>query len=101
MNATLDVIAWMPGPWELIVIALFGLLIFGKRLPDVGKSLGKSIVEFKKGLKGIEDDMEEAVNRDQKDMLPPPSPTESHDTPSQQAYAEPSQENQEDLSHTN
>jgi len=35
----------------------FGLLIFGKRLPEVGRSLGKGIVEFKKGLKGVEDDI--------------------------------------------
>src|SRR5438067_1084263 len=41
----------------------FGLLIFGKRLPEVGKSLGKGIVEFKKGLKGIEDDIEVASSQ--------------------------------------
>jgi sec-independent protein translocase protein TatA len=39
------------------------LLIFGKRLPGVGKSLGKGIVEFKKGLKGIEDDVEVASSQ--------------------------------------
>jgi len=49
----------MPGPFEWIVIAGLGLLIFGKRLPEVGKSLGKGIVEFKKGLKGIEDEVEQ------------------------------------------
>ena len=49
----------MPQGYEWIIIAGFGLLLFGKRLPEVGKSLGKGIVEFKKGLKGIEDDMEE------------------------------------------
>ncbi len=42
---------------EWIVIAALGLLIFGKRLPEVGKSLGKGIVEFKKGLKGVEDEV--------------------------------------------
>jgi sec-independent protein translocase protein TatA len=35
-----------------LVILVIGLLIFGKRLPDVGKNLGKTIVEFKKGLNG-------------------------------------------------
>jgi len=35
---------------DLIVIGLVALLIFGKRLPEVGKNLGKTIVEFKKGL---------------------------------------------------
>jgi sec-independent protein translocase protein TatA len=44
---------------EWIVIAALGLLIFGKRLPEVGRSLGKGIVEFKKGIKGVEDDIEQ------------------------------------------
>ena len=48
----------MPGPGEWIIIAAIALLLFGKRLPEVGRSLGKGIVEFKKGLKGIEDDVE-------------------------------------------
>jgi len=50
------------GPWEIVIILVVALLIFGKRLPEVGKSLGKGIVEFKKGLKGIEDEIEEASN---------------------------------------
>ena len=50
----------MPGVAEWIVIAGIGLLFFGKRLPEVGRSLGKSIVEFKKGIKGIEDDVDMA-----------------------------------------
>src|SRR5438045_4545969 len=49
----------MPGLTEWIVIAALGLLIFGKRLPEVGRSLGKGIVEFKKGIKGVEDDIEQ------------------------------------------
>ena len=35
---------------EFAVLAMIGVLIFGRRLPEVGKNLGKSIVEFKKGL---------------------------------------------------
>jgi sec-independent protein translocase protein TatA len=56
-------LAWMPGLPEWIVIGVIGLLLFGKRLPEVGKSLGKGIVEFKKGLKGIEDDIDEGANK--------------------------------------
>jgi sec-independent protein translocase protein TatA len=63
----------LPGGAEWIVIALIGLLIFGRRLPEVGRGLGKSIVEFKKGLKGIEDEIENAS--DDPDMLPPPDTT--------------------------
>ncbi|MCA9280312.1 MAG: twin-arginine translocase TatA/TatE family subunit [Phycisphaeraceae bacterium] len=46
------------GYLEIGAILLIGLLLFGKRLPEVGRSLGKSIVEFKKGIKGIEDEIE-------------------------------------------
>src|SRR3954462_9906415 len=56
----------LPGGAEWILILAFGLLIFGKRLPEVGRSLGKGIVEFKKGLKGVEDDVEEASNQPDK-----------------------------------
>ena len=50
----------MPQGWELIIILGFGLLLFGKKLPEVGRGLGQSIVEFKKGLKGVQDDVEKA-----------------------------------------
>jgi sec-independent protein translocase protein TatA len=42
----------------LIVILLFLLLFYGRNLPSVGRSLGKGISEFKKGLKGLEDDVD-------------------------------------------
>jgi sec-independent protein translocase protein TatA len=48
----------MPGGMEIVVIIIIGLLIFGRRLPEVGRNLGKSIVEFKKGIKGINDDID-------------------------------------------
>src|SRR5881227_1407099 len=47
----------MPGGFEWLIIMGLGLLIFGKRLPEVGRSLGKGIVEFKKGIKGVEDEI--------------------------------------------
>lgn len=40
----------MPGQTELIIIACIALLLFGKRLPSVMRSLGSSIFEFKNGL---------------------------------------------------
>lgn len=44
-----------PGPMEMLIIGVIAVLLFGKRLPEVGRSLGKGIVEFKKGINGIED----------------------------------------------
>ena len=53
----------MPGWQELLILGVIGLLIFGKRLPEVGRSIGKGIVEFKKGLAGIDEEVEEAAQR--------------------------------------
>jgi sec-independent protein translocase protein TatA len=53
----------MPGGWEWLIILIVALLIFGKRLPEVMKSLGRGIVEFKKGVKGVEEDVEEASSK--------------------------------------
>jgi sec-independent protein translocase protein TatA len=53
----------MPGGMEIVVIIVIGLLIFGRRLPEVGRNLGKSIVEFKKGIKGINDDIDKEADR--------------------------------------
>lgn len=54
MQSMLALISW-PGPFEMFVIAGIGLLIFGRRLPEVGRSIGKTIVEFKKGMREIEE----------------------------------------------
>ena len=62
------------GPWEMIILAGVCLLFFGNRLPSVMRSLGKSVVEFKKGVSGIEDDLDQAVTADKKSPPPPPNP---------------------------
>lgn len=46
------------GPMEMMLIMGLGVLLFGKRLPEVGRSLGRGIVEFKKGLNGVGDDFD-------------------------------------------
>ena len=48
----------MFGAWEILLILLIVLLLFGgKRLPEVAKSLGKGIREFKKASREIEDEI--------------------------------------------
>jgi sec-independent protein translocase protein TatA len=49
----------VPGLPELLIVAAIILLLFGNRLPGVMRSLGRGIVEFKKGVKGIEDEVED------------------------------------------
>lgn len=48
----------MPGPTELIILAMIVLLLFGKRLPGAMRSLGQSITEFKKGAAGIDEEQD-------------------------------------------
>jgi sec-independent protein translocase protein TatA len=50
-------------PEQWLLIGLVALLLFGKRLPEVGRSLGKGIIEFKKGLAGIEEDVTQGMNQ--------------------------------------
>jgi sec-independent protein translocase protein TatA len=48
--------------WELVLILLVLLLVFGaKRLPEMGRSLGKGMREFKDSVSGIDDDRERAT----------------------------------------
>ena len=57
MNPMIPFFAYfgLPGPVELLIVAGIVLLLFGNRLPSVMRSMGRGIVEFKKGVQGIED----------------------------------------------
>ncbi len=58
------------GPMEMMVVGVVAVLLFGKRLPEVGRSLGKGIVEFKKGIRGLEDDIDYNVPATSKRVEP-------------------------------
>ncbi|MFO0892874.1 MAG: twin-arginine translocase TatA/TatE family subunit [Isosphaeraceae bacterium] len=60
------------GTTELMIVAFVSLLIFGNRLPSVMRSLGKSVTEFKKGVAGIEDEIDQAVTAEKKSTPPTP-----------------------------
>jgi sec-independent protein translocase protein TatA len=58
------------GIWEILILLLVLLLVFGpKRLPEMGRSLGKGMREFKDSISGKDDD--EPVHRQQAAELPP------------------------------
>ena len=51
------------GGWEWVIIVLAFLLVFGaKRIPDLARSLGQSIREFKKGAREVTDEIQNAAN---------------------------------------
>ena len=47
----------LPGGSEWVIILIVALLVFGTRSPPVMRSIGRSLTEFKKGVKGIENDV--------------------------------------------
>jgi sec-independent protein translocase protein TatA len=50
------------GPLELVVVLIIALIVFGpKRLPELGKSLGKGIREFRSSVSGEGDDEDDKV----------------------------------------
>jgi sec-independent protein translocase protein TatA len=51
------------GAQEILLLLLLGVLLFGRKLPEVGRYLGKGIVEFKKGVSGLEDEVQGSISR--------------------------------------
>lgn len=54
-----------PGPWQIVIVLLVVLLLFGNRLPALARSLGSSLVEFKKGVKEIDESKTEETKSTQ------------------------------------
>ena len=52
----------VPGGWEWIIILIVAVLIFGRRLPEIARGVGKSLTEFKKGVKEAKDEVENEVD---------------------------------------
>ena len=59
MNTLGSTLGFLPNlGWpEMLIVGIVMLLLFGRRLPEVGKSLGQGIVQFKKGLKEVGDEI--------------------------------------------
>jgi sec-independent protein translocase protein TatA len=58
------------GMQEMIILLIIGVLLFGRKLPEVGRYLGKGIVEFKKGIKGLEDEAYDSTPTTRQEPMP-------------------------------
>jgi sec-independent protein translocase protein TatA len=74
------------GPLELILILVVALLVFGpKRLPEVGRSVGRGLREFRRASTELRDEFERTVSVDDE----PPAPTETPEPPKPKRAAKP------------
>lgn len=86
-------------PWHLLVVFALALLFWGNRLPEVARSLGRAVNEFKKGLRDVGDEIgrdepEQPADRPQKQLKPPtateqvPAATQREKEPAVRAEAD-------------
>lgn len=85
---------------EMVIIGLLAVVLFGKRLPEVARTLGKHYGEFKRGISGFQNTFNQAMNETDK---PAPKKTyrsyddyEDYDQPTAPRFALPENEPKSD-----
>lgn len=62
---TFPTLGLTPGPTELIIVLVVIIILFGpKKLPDLSRAIGKSIGEFKRGRREVEDELKQLKEED-------------------------------------
>lgn len=77
-------------PTTMIILGIVAVLIFGRRLPEIARALGKSFTEFKKGAHGLETGFDDITNPNASTAAAPPAaPAEAIRPPQRVAPAAP------------
>lgn len=75
-----------PSPLQILIILLIGVMLFGKRLPEIGRSLGEGLLELKRGMNEGEESpkgkrSETSPKSEETNLLEPPRPDQSFAPP--------------------
>lgn len=97
MITGLPILAWAFDPWTYILLGIVALVLFGKRLPEVGRSLGRGIAEFKKGLHEVQDELSREEDQPRpKGRLHSPADDEEMSRTDEQYHDEPAERPERD-----
>jgi TatA/E family protein of Tat protein translocase len=90
----LNFLAWAVGWQEILVIVVVVLILFGgRKIPELARGIGRGMREFKREMRGVKEDFDEAMKEEEEDYEPRPRPKKKHKRP---AVERPSDEDTSD-----
>ena len=90
---------WL-SPWHWLVIMIVAVLLFGNRLPEIARSLGRSVNEFKRGLKDVKNNLDADDDPPRDKLGPPPEKPEPDQLGQEEAATQEEAEKQPSETHT-
>jgi len=88
------------GPVELVIVGVIAVLLFGDRLPEVGRSLGRGMMEFKKGMRDLQSQMDSALHDPPASQMVRHSAVDESEEPTAPKFEPPPREPYEPPDHT-
>jgi len=65
------ILAWTLGWQEILVIVVVVLILFGgRKIPELARGIGRGMREFKREMRGVKEDLEEAMNEEEEEPRP-------------------------------
>ncbi len=79
--------AFLDNPVVMLILGVIAVLLFGERLPEVARSVGKGLMEFKRGIRSIQEDVEGAINSATSNTSTPTNTASHYEDPEEREEA--------------